>query len=576
MRPKGKFIGPGAKLAAEGQVTQEAFGSSQHGSSAETPRAEDGHRRYDSGPVDVSRIVQKPISRTQADDPREHQIQQLRRRFSPKETLEKNGNALTFTMVPSDPDFPFEMAGLDCVLHVPDTYPKNGNPSLDVRNKEMGRGYQINVERGFDKLRSNSPKATLLALMNGLDRQLESLLTEQKAETVKIIPNVMQKPIRVQTVSSSNVKPSSAESIEVSKAPQTYNLDQKRIAQARRENEVRQLEARLGRLPLYEKSSDGIAYTFPIEPRRRADLPTPLQVVKTIRLFVPMLYPLQPCRIEIQGVAKEAASNTETGFETKAKENSEMTLMGHINHLSQNMHVLATDPVKKHSEMTVDDLAISSLNVEEPHDGPSISDKDTIFQEANDDRNHIQIIPRPPEWTFGGEGDANDGTDSSDSYDSGDEFTDNVSDGGPDTAPGASSTAPERGILLSFPFLELRGIELLELVSLCVTIKCERCKDTMDVGNLRNSSETGSSKARTESCKKCASQVGIGKPSSLISFPCRVYLTVLGFRKELMHANSVRAGYLDLDGCTVVDMLPRYFVSSRFMAIIRSFLLLSC
>ena len=24
-----------------------------------------------------------------------------------------------------------------------------------------------------------------------------------------------------------------------------------------------------------------------------------------------------------------------------------------------------------------------------------------------------------------------------------------------------------------------------------------------------------------------------------------------------MHANSVRAGYLDLDGCTVVDMLPR-------------------
>ncbi len=24
-----------------------------------------------------------------------------------------------------------------------------------------------------------------------------------------------------------------------------------------------------------------------------------------------------------------------------------------------------------------------------------------------------------------------------------------------------------------------------------------------------------------------------------------------------MHANSIRAGYLDLDGCTVVDLLPR-------------------
>ena len=28
-----------------------------------------------------------------------------------------------------------------------------------------------------------------------------------------------------------------------------------------------------------------------------------------------------------------------------------------------------------------------------------------------------------------------------------------------------------------------------------------------------------------------------------------------------MHANSVRAGYLDLDGCTVVDLLPRYITN---------------
>jgi hypothetical protein len=27
---------------------------------------------------------------------------------------------------------------------------------------------------------------------------------------------------------------------------------------------------------------------------------------------------------------------------------------------------------------------------------------------------------------------------------------------------------------------------------------------------------------------------------------------------DLMHTNSVRAGYIDLDGCTVVDMLARY------------------
>ena len=36
-----------------------------------------------------------------------------------------------------------------------------------------------------------------------------------------------------------------------------------------------------------------------------------------------------------------------------------------------------------------------------------------------------------------------------------------------------------------------------------------------------------------------------------------------------MHVNSVRAGYLDLDGCTVVDMLPRYVFrcSWQFLAL---------
>ena len=43
-----------------------------------------------------------------------------------------------------------------------------------------------------------------------------------------------------------------------------------------------------------------------------------------------------------------------------------------------------------------------------------------------------------------------------------------------------------------------------------------------------------------------------------------------------MHTNSVRAGYLDLDGCTVVDMLPRYLVSSRLIAVVLSSLLQTC
>ena len=417
------------------------------------------------------------------------------------------------------------------MLHVPTAYPKEGRPSLDVKNKEMGRGFQINVERGFARLAESRPQSTLLGLMNSLDKQLESLLTEQKAETITIIPN----NTRVLSRSAQQVK--AAQDI---KAPQlqpatpsgpqnSLTSEQRRLASERRDAETRQLEARIGRLPLFSKSSDGIEYKIPITPRKNEDLPVPLQAVNTIKLFVPLLYPLQHCRAEIQGVSREAAKNTETGFEKKVKETPGTTLMGHVNFLAQNMHVLATQLMEELEVEQADFSAIVSLSVNEP-----VVEKDPANREE-DDRSHIKFIPRPPEWAAQGEEDITD-SEYSDSYDSGDE-DENDGVAALDLVPESSTsiTAPERGISLSLPFLELYGIELLELVSLSITTKCERCKDTMDISNLRNNA------SRSESCKKCAMPLSVG------------------YRRELMHANSVRAGYLDLEGCTVLDMLPRSY-----------------
>ena len=103
---------------------------------ASASASEKAGRQYVPPPVDGSRIVQRPIPRAQADDPREFQIQQLRRRFSPVEETEHDGTAFTFTMVPTDPDFPFEMEGLECVLHVPACYPRGRKPYIDVKNRE--------------------------------------------------------------------------------------------------------------------------------------------------------------------------------------------------------------------------------------------------------------------------------------------------------------------------------------------------------------------------------------------------------------------------------------------------------
>ena len=485
-------------------------------------------------PVDGSRVVGKPVPKAQTEDPREFQIKQLKRRFSPTEQNENDGTCYAFSMVPSDPDFPFELAGLECVLHVPNTYPSNGRPSIDVKNKDMGRGYQINVERGFARLAESRPQSTLLGLMNLLDKQLESLLTERKADTIVIIPNNpssrnAQRNEPVKTVQE-EAQISRAKPAMHSRVQEQYAPEQRHRASERREAETRQLEARIGRLPLFSKSSDGIAYTVPIIFRKHEDLPVPLQAVKAIKLFVPLLYPLQHCRVEIQGVSREVAQNTERRFEKKSAESPETTLMGHVNYLAQNMHSLATQPIEEPQTIQADFPDVASLSVRET--APEKDGRPAEYWE--DDRSHIKLIARPPEWATQNEEEFDTDSDYSGSYDSGDE---DEEDGGAalDVVPESSisTTAPERGISLSFPMLELYGIELLELISLCVTIKCERCKDTMDISNLRNNA------SRSEFCKKCAMPLCVA------------------YRRELMHTNSVRAGYLDLEGCTVLDMLPR-------------------
>ena len=428
-------------------------------------------------------------------------------------TEEHGETVLAFQMAPSDPDFPFEMSSLECLLRVPATYPKTGRSSLQVRNKEMGRGYQINVERGFAEMAASSPQATLLDLMKRLDRQLESLLTEPKAETLKIVPNVASGgSVRWSEKAAAIVQGNDVEKLAVNTVPPTqthlptYSIEQKRSAEARRSAETHQLETRLGRLPAFIKSADGIVYTIPIQPGKPGELPVPLQAVKLVRLYVPIRYPLESCRIELVGIAREAAANTEKGFEQRAKANQETTLLGHINYLAQQMHTLATtvidDPVDAENDLPVDRLEISDSQQ------PSHT-ANTLFADQTY-RSHIIFIPRPPEWTAKSDNEES-SSDDSDEEGSVEDPTDEV-EGDETLNPSseAQTTKPERGVLISLPFLELHSIELLEIISLSITVKCERCKDTMDIKNLRDSSTIGATGVRAESCKKCANTMNIG------------------------------------------------------------------
>lgn len=533
--------------------TNEVHGGISESSGSSNPSKDDlvpDRRQAVTQPI-ASRIVPKPVPQVQTQDPREYQVGQIRRRFSPREFRQPDGTMmLKFSLTPSDPDFPFEMSALECTLFVPEEYPKD-TASLKVGNKDIPRGFALNIEFGFSNLIEESPTKTLLELVKALDKNLEIFLSAPKADTIKLVPNKDTR--HLSTIPARLVEPatgsSKADSVQPMQSATVYNkpieaaakpivsytAQQKAEASKRRENEVRQLEARMGRLPLYRKSGDGIAYTLPIEPRRRSELPTAMQAVKSVRLFVPLLYPLQPCRIQLDGVESKAV---ERGFEVRASEQKETTLMGHVNHLAQNMHVFAKTVLQ--SKPIVPIMVPQPMK---PETMPADKGKGVETQQDTE-RSHIQYITRPLEWTtLHHEEHSHSESDFYDSYDSGDDDTDEA--GGtevqaekeePSALQRKSHNDQQRGTAISFPFIELYGIELMEVVTLNVTVKCERCKDVLEINGLKNGVP------KSDSCRKCASTLSVN------------------FRRDFVHAHAVRAGFLDLEGCAAMDMLPSTFI----------------
>lgn len=546
---------PGSIVKDVSQVTgvAEASGSSQ---------MEDGdsqaHGQAVIEPVPASRVVSKPIPKAQAQDPREFQLGQVRRRFHPKERKGQNNAAtlLDLSVAPSDPDFAFEMTALECTLSVPMSYPKD-KATLQVRNQEIPRGFALNIEAGFQSLILEKPSTTLLDLLKALDKNLETFLSAPKAETITLVPNkdtrhLSNLPSRSVTSSISIHKSQvSAQqpgpAISHAAAPQepvrSFTKAEKDEAAKKREGEIRQLEARMGRLPFWKKSSDNIAFTVQIEPKKRSDLPLSIQAVKTVHLYVPLLYPLEPCRVRLDGNDSDDSKAVSAGFLKKSSQQSTFSLTAYLNFLAQNMHILAKTPLEPKELPSQAQLAPPPTAVVVPE----VKGKG-VEGVQDPERSHVQYISRPPEWDVIDYEDISDtesgGVYSYDSYDSSDGGADvRLKDDDPDANDGAAEPMQnqERGTAISFPFVELYGIELLEIVTLNITVKCDRCRDITEIKGLKNGV------AKSESCKKCASSL------------------VVCFRRDFVHANAVRAGFLDLEGCVVGDMLPRYACSTHHM-----------
>lgn len=438
---------------------------------------------------------------------------QLRRRFAPTEEDLEDATLLKFKLAPSDPDFPFDLPFLECSLTIPLTYPQ-AKPSLRITNPEMPRGFQLNVERGFDQIVVDSPNATLLGVFNRLDKQLETLLSGEKADTVKIIRNTPRVEPQMQPSPAARA-PKLPQEVAAHNTENTpfFTTEQKLQAEKKRQTDIRQLVARLGRLPGFTKSPDDVSFTIPFEPTKKTLLPEALQNQKSIRLVVPQLYNLHLPRVEVVGNHDAAARVLEQSFQEKVKSETELNLLAHINYLTQHAHTMsiARVPVDvPNTQERSEELPRADIVV------PSSAQPPSAVANQSFDKSHIHIIPRPPEWNTDGP----DGWSSDDScsYDSGDETEEEDAGQSGESTANASGLA-ERGIMLAFPNLELYGCELLELVSLSITVKCERCKDLLDVQRLRNNTKGDVTGMRDEICKKCANNLSVGTKicSSILS-----------------------------------------------------------
>lgn len=465
---------------------------------------------------------QRPVSMAEKSDPREFQINQLRRRFRPEEKTDVKETTLTFGLTPSDPDFPFELDNLRCVLHVPISYPGTGRPKLSVTNPEMDTAYQENVARGFDHIVDFTIKTkgqgTLLNWMNTLDKQLERLLTSlERGPRLKFVANIGDvvaakeptprqeaAPNQCPTTGPAPVVPSSRLQSQPTIKPvatRTHTPEQRAEAEKRRSTETKQLEARLGRLPLFQKRTD-TSFIVPIQPIKHDRLPNALQAVKTVKLVVPQLYPLEHSAIEIQANESPEARSVEIGFAQWVEQNSQMNLVSQINYLASNMHNFAKTPLPEAAEQAQGDAVFIEPKV------PAPEPADLVSTDATEDRPHLHVIPRPPEWSVPDPHSGSDMTDESSYEEESEEEMEGDEDGGA-LVPAAVDT-PGRGVALSFPFLELYGIELLEIIHLAITIKCERCKQSSDIKNVPHVQDPKAT-PKIESCKKCANSMSIGK-----------------------------------------------------------------
>ncbi|KAG0329751.1 hypothetical protein BGZ99_000486 [Dissophora globulifera] len=357
----------------------------------------------------------------QATSVRAFEISQVQSRFKSSSFRTSDSpegdDTLHLKIVPSDPDFPYDIESLHIELIIPKAYPQQAC-GVRVLNKDIPVGFTTNLERGFAE--AARQKKALLAHLNWLDVNMEQLLQKPAVSTIRFVghgqqsaaetkPSAPSLPPPLPTTTQSTTTPAAAassaststaaaksttpqqqqqqqqrqrqqqlKSSPINSAPAAkpakkhYTIQQLEQASAQRQKQVNQIQAR------FRSTFAAMSVTeFQIgleSVNQTQKMPVSWEGPLWIHLLVPSIFPLEPCEIRLKQDGRNPeielwrARNVEQGFRKIVAASPQLSLFQLLNQLNRDLkEFLAMAPQSDtHTNNASSTSASSTANIPTP------------------------------------------------------------------------------------------------------------------------------------------------------------------------------------------------------------------
>ncbi|OAD71866.1 hypothetical protein PHYBLDRAFT_73488 [Phycomyces blakesleeanus NRRL 1555(-)] len=336
---------------------------------------------------------------------RQVELSQLERRyrssFRTVRTTEES-TVVRLAIVPSDPDFPFELEALQLQLDIPVDYPAK-HCSVKVMNPEIPPGFAFHLERGYDVYASKRT-STLVRQMDWMDKNMEILLQEPPAPTVKFVFNnnashedtlTRLSNLEISSPTQTENKPENPKKVKKPRKPKqpkqpdqpkkpkkpehpaqppaidapqstnstptiSYTHDQLEEASKKREQELRQLQARFrSTYKVLECDKNRIVVEIKV-PLTDPDFTFSQKFGNELQVdySIPSLYPLESCSVEIKNDTEYRRVIKDT-FADYVKDGAH-SLFSNLNWLNQKLPTILSNPVPVYHAQKQQDHTVSS------------------------------------------------------------------------------------------------------------------------------------------------------------------------------------------------------------------------